>query len=581
MSYYYIKKKKKEFNLFNSESYEGIQNDNQYTKSSRNSSPLSTFNAFNNRYINNNNNNNNNNSNKKLNTANSRFYSYPLENQNSFKLGGLNNSSNNNDPSSIYDRNKHSFNNNNKSNDNNNESLYSVNSPRQKHKQNPKLKNLIPFFSYNSYVPSPETSTGSKLLSTSLEDDTIAETQSNINTNKPPKSVFNTNSENAVSPLTSGLTQANMNTTLPKVSPNVNTAFSPQISNISPLLLNENNPLNSASSAGNFNSSIFSNILKNNYNTVNLGNQGSVSSSLNINSLYAPINNSITNDANTVNVNTTTNAPNNNNTNNLGFLFSSGLGKDKSMNGFANNPSSLDNAFSSPIPVSAQLNNSTDLTHSNSLRGNESSLSRNNFSPMISPQTTNTSLMSSFSSIPSYYQNLNMSNDVNDILGGTTNSSSFPLDSTRNDPLKDSNDRTNSFGNNNPSTSNYLFNNYFSMSNYPKTNNSSDQNKDNSYLHDYLNSRLAGYQSFYEQNMFNSGLSGGYFNEPSSTGTFNTMTNNDAEFSNQQNNLDDEDIDLNFTYNLELSDSESEDVDTSDIDISKIIDLSKKNEVKK
>jgi len=594
-----------EFNLFNSESYEGIQNDNQYTKSSRNSSPLSAFNAFKNRYINNNNNNNNiNNNNNKLNSVNTRFYSYPLENQNSFNMGGLNNSSSNNEPSSLYDRSKHSFNNN-KSNDNNNESLYSVNSPRQKQKQNPKLKNLIPFFSYNSYVPSPETSTDSKLLSTSLEDDVITEPQSNINTNNPSKGVFNTNSENTVSPLTSSLTQATMNTTLPKVSPNINTTFSPQISNISPLLLNVNNPLNSASSGSNYNTSIFSNILKNNYNKVNLGSQGSVTSSLNINSLYAPINNPITNDTSTMNITTSTNAPNtinNNNTNNLGFLFSGGgLGKDKSLNGFTNNPSSLDNTFSSPIPTSAQLNSSNDLTHSSSLRGNESSLSRNNFSPMISPQTTNTSLMSGFSSIPSYYQNLNMSNDVNDILGGTNNSSSFPLDSTRNDPLKDSNERNNNFGNNNnnnnnnnnknnnnnnnnnPSTSNYLFNNYFSMPNYPKPNNNTDtSSKDNSYLHDYLNSRLAGYQSFYEPNMFNSGLSGGYFNEPSSTGTFNTMTNNDVEFSNQQNNnVHDEDIGLNFTYNLELSDSESEDVDTSDIDISKIIDLSKKNEIKK
>jgi len=514
-----------------------------------------------------------------MNSSKSRFYSYSHENQNSF-----------NDKHSLkFDRKRNSYNDSrNSDRDNNNENHYNVNSPRQKQKHTPKMKNLIPFFSYNNYVPTTETSTDSKLLSTALEDDIIPETQSNINTNKPSKNAFIKNSESSSSPLVSVLSQSNLNNnSISKVSPNISTTFSPQIS---PLLLNENisinntknNDFNSLTTNSNYSSTLFSNLLNNNYNSVSLGNQGSVSSSLNINNLYAPINNPITNDSSTIN--SSTNVSSNSSTNNLSFLFSGGLGNEKPLNGFVSNQSSLDSTFGSPRVNNAQLNNSNnDLTHNNSLGGSDSSLPISNLSPIVSPQPTNSSLMSSFSSIPSYYQNLNLSNDVNDLLS-SSNSSSFPLDSkTHNDTLKDSTEinnlgtKNNGFGTNS-TTPNYLFNNNNYFSTMP---NSSEPNKDK-YLQDYFNNRLGGYQSFYKQNIFNSGLSGSFFNEPSGpVGTFGTLNSkNDADFSNQQNNVDDEDIDLNFTYNLELSDSESEDVDTSDIDISKIIKLSKKNENK-
>jgi len=588
-----------EFNLFNqydNDNYDGKQNeksnDVKYGKSSRTSSPITpvtTNNSFNNRnesrFMNNN---------KKGNSMKSRFYSYPLENQNSFNTNfgvGSYSGNSNNETSSLYERNMRTY----------NDPLTS--SPRQKQKQNPKMKNLIPFFSYNSYVPTTETNTDSQLLSTSYEDDILSDMNNkvkNTNSSKPPQNTFNTASkEKPMSPLMNGL------------SSNVNSNFSPQISNLSPLLLNENNPIGSSPlqtnkefnnlNSNNYNSTLFSNLLKNNYNSMGLTSQGPVSSSLNTNSLYASINshlnsdsilkgskflnntNSITNSNNGTNDITGNNS---NNANNINFLFgSNSLGKDSSLNGFNNNQTQHESpSFGSPIINNNKIRDKdTDLSHNHSV--GENTIPRSSFSPIVSPQVKNPSLMSGFSTLPSYYQNLNMSNDVNDLLGTSTSTlpptagSSLATVTKINDTTKDSNEidsltniQNNSFGSNTAS-SNYLFNNnnYFSsFSDYPKTN-TSEQNKDN-YLHDYLNSRLANYQSFYNQSMFNNNS---YFNEPSSNSNFNSMNSLN---SNQNNDEIDEDIDLNFTYNLELSDSESEDLETSDIDINKIIEMSKRNE---
>ncbi|OUM63792.1 hypothetical protein PIROE2DRAFT_61063 [Piromyces sp. E2] len=566
--------------------------DNQYSKSSKNSSPVANGKTFNNknesRYNNNRGGSLNKNKNKKLNPVkSSRYYSYPMEKQNSYNSnanGYKKKSATEQSSSAVYERNSRST--------DSTETRYIANSPRQKQKQNPKMKNFIPFFSYNKYVPTTETATDSELLSTSLEDDLIVESSSTnvtMNSAKPQNNVFTTTNDQSMSPLLGGLSQANMNSTLSKVSPNMATKFSPQISNLSPLLLNEKNPITSNPPNKEFNS------LASNNTTYNSGNQGPVSSSssasLNTNSLYASISgNPMSGETSSINTNTaaapvTTTNP----TNNLFLFGSSGLGKDKSLNGFpTNQTSSIDNAFSSPRTTNAQLNSTADLANNNTMTG-ESGLPRTSFSPLISPQSKNSSLMSGFSSIPSYYQNLNMSNDVNDLLG--TNSSTLDTSGRVKDKLSENNDRNhNSFSHNTTSSNNYLFNNYFSMGNYPTKNPSESSNKDtttsaaatsSSYLHDYLNSRLANYQSFYNSSMFNSGLPGGFFSEPTSNGSFNSlngggMNGNDLDFNQSSNNdLDDEEIGLNFDYNYELSDSESEDVDTSDIDISKIIDLSK------
>ncbi|ORX51848.1 hypothetical protein BCR36DRAFT_287585 [Piromyces finnis] len=590
-----------EFNLFNhveTDNYEGNQKDKHYSKPSRNSSPLIPVikgNSFGNRNDSRYTTTSHTSSmNKKINPIkSSRFYSYPLEQQqNSFNVNGYNKKSSQEPTSSLFERNSMTYNDS-RAGDTNDKKF---SSPKQSHKQTPKMKNLIPFFSYNSYIPTTETATDSKLLNTSLEDDLMTDT-SNMNVNsttKASKNVFNSANDKILSPLLGSLSQKNISNS--KVSPNINSSFSPQISSLSPLLLNENNQINSKSQNKEFNalstnnpynSGLFSNILKNNYNSLGLGNQGSSTSSLNTNSLYASINNPIGSEASSGNLYSSKTNPIgseastgnfNNSTNNLGFLFSGGLGKDTSLSGFSNSSSSvIDNAFHSPRASNTQLNSGNDIVKSNSI-GSESGLPRNTYSPLISPQSKNSSLMSGFSSIPSYYQNINMSNDVNDLLG----SNASPLDTTNrvNEKLNETNERNNNSFSNNSSPNSYLFNNYFSMNNYPK-NNSTESNKDN-YLHDYLNSRLANYQSFYNRPIFNSGLTSSLFNEPTSNGAFNSingMSNTDQDFNQQNNNdLNDEEIDLNFDYDYKLSDSESEDIETSDIDISKIIDLSKQKE---
>jgi hypothetical protein len=583
--------KSSEFNLFNqfdNETYEGKQTDKQYGKSPRVSSPITQVTnniSFSNRneshFMNNNKKNNN--------SIKSRFYSYPLENSfNSnfgVSVGSYSGKINNDTTSSLFERNLRTY----------NDPISS--SPRQKQKQNPKMKNLIPFFSYNSYIPTTETNTDSQLLTTSLEDDLLTDINNSnnnannkvksINSSKPSHNVFNIASqEKSMSPLLSHLPSSNLNSNVNKVSSTVDSHFSPQISNLSSHILNENNTIgtsslqtnpefNSLSLNGYNQSSLFSNILSN-YNSMGLTTQGPVSSSLNTNSIYTSINNpdSLINGSKFLNGNGSST-----NTNGAIKTKNDLTGAENSLNGFNNNQTQHESpSFSSPVVNNTKLKGKeTDLSRGHSI--GENNLSRNNFSPMVSPQVKSSSLMSGFSFTP-YYQNLNRSNDVSDLLGSSSISSSLPSttpgipvtttianektkDAIEMDSLKDV--QRNSFAHTTSSSSNYLFNNnnYFSsFSDYPKS------------------SHIPSYPSFYNQTLFNHGITGSsYFNEPSSTSAFNTInglntTNNNNN--NQMNDELDEDIDLNFNYSMELSDFESEDLDTSDIDISKIIDLSKK-----